>query len=324
LGCLLPRAHMLSELLFSFFLEWITPLEYNGTALVDATMTGCQHDFATIELLRGELADLSFGMRWLLDQVVRPLAAFLEMPNARDKSLRLLQEACVLALGLIKEMRATSSRLSAMTNLLELQRHLSSSRRAFRLFSFFTPMLALCEATPTAQHQPSPEDLLRTGAHLGTLGFSLLDSLRWLQQFQLASGSASTTSRRALRCLALRHACALAIALLHASKHPELAVKLRRAREWAVSTLQQMLRMPAQALLVPEAKNEGGCGARSRFCKQERELLLACTKESCQLVHAMHFGSVARTHDAFAGLLGCFVSTVDILAIWRKAHRQIK
>ena len=336
----------MSSLLFSvlteYFAESLSPLEYDGRALLRA----------------GDKSDLRAALAWearnaarladfVADELLRPLQLFLRSSDARDKLGRLVQYALRLLLGLCAALPFAKAPSALVARLRSLMETISDARRTHRWLKGISPLLAL-RASARAPAEESSLWSLGVAEQFGLLAYTTLDHWRWCQQHGAAPGGGDyrATARRAMRWLAAAHAAKIVHLLVVGGRTPAGRARLRELRAaalrlgvdahaalrdaWPAAALPALQRRAAawQAeLALAHADAEAG------FCfiggagggKGELALYARCVDEVRRqlmlLAQAAHIGKLFETHDALIGALGVATSATDL---WRIGWPRIK
>ena len=311
--------HLVSDLLFNAMAEWLSPVEYDGRALMTLPDTDSRSSsFRTGALLAWE-ADNAYET--LRQAFVRAALTrrFLAGASVRDKMGRFVQYMLRLLVGIAGLTRLADSSNSSMQSLKRMQSVISDARRTYRMLE----LGPLVELYPTAsacvceEAAPAPRVLALLSRSSAAL-FSIMDRLRWLQQHRLLTGAASATGRRAYRLLCVTHACNLLRLMLDAASTAEGARRLEGVRAWLAGTGR------AGAQLDGGGGGNGANGKKGRPSRAERDelsgLLRSALKQLLCLLQTAHIGQVPglQTHDVAVGLAGMATSASDLRDMWAK------
>lgn len=304
---------MLTELLFNMFVDWLSPLEYDGRAHVK--LPDSDPRLAIGQLLQWELGNAAAAISVLCDRVLVPLNGLLARSDARDKAARLVQYALRTVVGVLAVLQPSEARRRLVQTLGRLMLTLSSARRTHRWLRL-APLLALRRQSALWEEPLWAPRALALGSKLATLGFLGYDHVRWLQEHGLVRGAARESGVTSMRFGTLAHSCNLTIALLHASASSAPTVR----GQWG--WLQRRRSASARELAEGEAA-EGEAAADEAAADEARAASLR--EAGLQLMYMLqsaHEGKVPllQSNDTAVGLMGVLSSALALQRMWPRVE----
>ena len=224
-------AGILTDLAFNAVVDWLSPVEYDGSALMSLPPTDPR--LQPSALLAWEVRNY---LGWINELLV-PLRKNLASTSARDKLVRFVQYALTVILGAMAMSPRHERQHWLFQALRKLRFTISTARRTFR-FLEFGPILSLVDCSRIVR-DGEPYWPARIISITSVFAFSLLDRLRWLQEHNLCHGNALKTAVRAMRFICISNAASVLRQLLRVCT--ATAASQGEARLWLRDALKQML-----------------------------------------------------------------------------------
>jgi hypothetical protein len=189
---------MLADLAFQSAVDWLSPQEYDGKALLDRSIVGDPR-LRPSALLSWELNNLAAALSHI--------RSFFVTTASRDKFARFVQYACRLWIGILSLSRSRQDARShpLVQQLWQVLSTISNARRTFR-FLEFGPLIAFAHRAVGAAGPTGALWAAAWTSQATSALFSILDRVRWLQDHAILKGDPRATSQRAMRLLCVGHA----------------------------------------------------------------------------------------------------------------------
>ena len=286
---------VLADLMFNALVEWLSPAEYDGRALV--TLPESDPRLQLVALLRWEVSNALLALRAMSEHLA-PIRVFLSTVAARDLIGRIIQYSLRLMSGVNRLAYPHRSRLTQALN--HVAASLSDARRTYRLLELGPPLLLM--QAPLGGEGLSPrlasaEEWMILTSRWAMATFSFLDRWKWLQDRRiLLREHAPRVAEAGFIALTVNHACAALRLLLRARS---LRASLREAHANGEDDHEKM---------------QTSCLLRS--CLRDLLHRLLCIVQTAHIAKL----PMLQSNDVLVAGLGVLTTARDVNTLWAKSQ----
>lgn len=282
-----------SDLMFNALVEWLSPAEYDGRALV--TLPESDPRLQCVALMRWEVGNALLTLR-SVSHKLSPFRTFFSTVAARDLIGRLVQYTLRLVAGSLRVAfphQESTQRLAQALG--RIASAISDSRRTYRLLEL-GPTVSLMQAPlgteGRALRLTTPEEWMTLTSRWAMFTFSFLDRWRWLQDRRiLVREHAPRVAQGCFIALTISHVC--------------VALKLLlRARSLSAS------------LHEVHANGEEQGQGEMRRCFRDLLHRLLCILQTAHIAKL----PMLQSNDVLVAGMGVLTTARDVNTLWAKSQ----